>query len=74
MAAGVGGTITNNLCSLGVKTTCIGLIGDDGEGYELIKALEKVGADTAHMVKTNTLCTVLIPSLCASVGTALIPK
>ena len=57
MAAGVGGTITNNLCSLGVKTTCIGLIGDDGEGYELIKALEKVGADTAHMVKTNTLCT-----------------
>jgi len=57
IAAGVGGTITNNLRSLGVKTVCIGLIGDDGEGFELIKSLEKVGADATHMVKTDTLCT-----------------
>ena len=57
IAAGVGGTITNNLRSLGVKTICIGLIGDDGEGFELIKSLETVGADATHMVKTNTLCT-----------------
>ncbi len=57
MAAGVGGTITNNLRSLGVNTICIGLIGDDGEGYELMKALKEVGADPSHMVKTDTLCT-----------------
>ena len=57
IAAGVGGTITNNLRSLGVKTTCIGLVGDDGEGFELIKSLEKVGADASHMVKTDLLCT-----------------
>ena len=57
IAAGVGGTITNNLRSLGVKTTCIGMIGDDGEGFELIKSLNKVGADASHMVKTDTLCT-----------------
>lgn len=57
IAAGVGGTITNNLRSLGVKTVCIGLIGDDGEGFELMKALDKVGADSTHMVKTDKLCT-----------------
>ena len=57
IAAGVGGTITNNLRSLGVETVCIGLIGDDGEGFELIKSLERVGADATHMVKTDTLCT-----------------
>lgn len=57
IAAGVGGTITNNLRSLGVNTVCIGLIGDDGEGFELIKSLEKVGADASHMVKTDKLCT-----------------
>ncbi len=57
IAAGVGGTITNNLRSLGVKTICIGLIGDDGEGFELMKTLERVGADSSHMVKTDTLCT-----------------
>ena len=57
IAAGVGGTITNNLRSLGVNTVCIGIIGDDGEGYELVRALEKVGADPSRLVKTDTLCT-----------------
>ena len=57
IAAGVGGTITNNLRSLGVDTVCIGLIGDDGEGFELLKSLDRVGADASHMVKTDTLCT-----------------
>ncbi len=57
IAAGVGGTITNNLRSLGVNTVCIGLIGDDGEGYELLKTLDRVGADRSHMVITDTLCT-----------------
>jgi len=57
IAAGVGGTIANNLRSLGVNTVCIGLIGDDGEGFELLKTLDRIGADSSHMVKTDTLCT-----------------
>lgn len=54
---GAGGTVVNNLRSLGVQTVCIGLMGDDGEGYELEKALEKIGADTRLMVKSDQLCT-----------------
>lgn len=54
---GAGGTVVNNLRALGVQTVCIGLMGDDGEGYELEKALEKIGADTRLMVKSDCLCT-----------------
>ena len=35
MYAGCGGTITNNLRSLGAQVISIGLMGRDGEGYEL---------------------------------------
>ena len=54
---GAGGTVVNNLRALGVQTVCIGLMGDDGEGYELQKALEKIGADTRLMVKSDCVCT-----------------
>ena len=57
IAAGVGGTITNNLRSLGVNVVCIGIVGDDGEGFELLKTLDRVGANRSHMVMTDTLCT-----------------
>ena len=57
MYPGAGGTVVNNLRALGVQTVCIGLIGDDGEGYELEKALEKIGADTRLMVKSDAVCT-----------------
>lgn len=57
IAAGAGGTITNNLCAIGVHTVCIGLIGEDGEGAELLKALRSVGADTSHMVSDESVCT-----------------
>lgn len=55
--AGSGGTITNNLRALGAKVISIGLMGEDGEGYELQRCLEAVGADTASMVRTPLLCT-----------------
>jgi rfaE bifunctional protein kinase chain/domain len=55
--AGGCGTITNNLRSLGVQVNCVGILGEDGEGYELLKALEKIGADTAYMIKTDKMCT-----------------
>lgn len=54
---GAGGTVTNNLRALGVQTVCIGLLGRDGEGFEMEKALEKIGADTGLMVKSDLLCT-----------------
>lgn len=56
-AAGVAGTITNNLCALGAKVVPVGFIGDDGEGYELLQQLEILGCDTSYMIKTAELCT-----------------
>lgn len=57
MYAGSGGTITNNLRALGARVLSIGLMGEDGEGYELQRCLDAVGADTASMVRTPDLCT-----------------
>lgn len=54
---GAGGTVTNNLRALGVDVTCIGLMGLDGEGFELEQALHSIGAKTHLMVKSGTLCT-----------------
>lgn len=51
--AGAGGTITNNLLALGAKVHCVGIVGDDGEGFELLKSLKDEGADISLMVKTN---------------------
>jgi rfaE bifunctional protein kinase chain/domain len=40
---GAGGTVVNNLVALGVKRVCvISVIGDDGEGYELLRALDQL--------------------------------
>lgn len=57
LSAGVGGTITNNLRAMGAQVVCIGIVGNDGEGYALLKCLQNIGADVSHMVKTDTLCT-----------------
>jgi len=41
--AGAAGTITNNLVALGVgEIRCVGLAGDDGEGWELQRALGRL--------------------------------
>jgi len=54
---GAGGTITNNLRALGASVHCIGLTGDDGEGYELNKELNKIGANTEYMISSNDIVT-----------------
>ena len=54
---GAGGTITNNLRALGASVLCVGLTGDDGEGYDLLKSLEKIGADTKLMVRSESIVT-----------------
>ncbi len=51
--AGAGGTITNNLLALGAKVYSLGIVGKDGEGFELLRCLENEGADTSLMVHTD---------------------
>lgn len=48
--AGVGGTIASNLAALGAKTRAVGIYGEDGEGFELIQALKKLGISTGGMI------------------------
>jgi len=47
---GAAGTITANLRALGVAVTALGVIGDDGEGYELRRGLREAGVDERAMV------------------------
>jgi len=54
---GAAGTVVNNLRSLKVQTLCVGVIGDDGEGYDLLTALKKIGADTSLMITDSERCT-----------------
>jgi len=54
---GAAGTVVNNLRALKVQTLCVGVIGDDGEGYELLTALKKIGADTSLMLTDSERCT-----------------
>lgn len=56
-SAGAAGTIVNNLRALGAKVLCVGAIGNDGEGSELIQCLEKVGADASRFVWTEDMLT-----------------
>jgi rfaE bifunctional protein kinase chain/domain len=51
--AGAAGTITNNLRGLGAKVFCVGILGDDGEGYELERCLKTVGAETRFIVHSS---------------------
>ena len=49
------GTVVNNLAALGVgRIIPISIIGDDGEGYELLQALAKLPAvDTSHVLRSG---------------------
>ncbi|MBI3465328.1 MAG: carbohydrate kinase [Planctomycetes bacterium] len=50
---GAGGTVTNNLASLGVgRIWALTLIGVDGEGFELKRELAGRGVDLAHVIET----------------------
>src|SRR5262249_46784504 len=52
--AGAAGTVINNLAALGVGTVCpVSLVGDDGEGYELRKALDALGAVNPRWLYTT---------------------
>lgn len=53
LQAGAAGTVCNNLAALGVGTIeTVGVIGDDGEGYDLKAALDRIGADASKLIVT----------------------
>lgn len=54
---GVGGTIARNLRALGAETYCFGVVGDDGEGFDLLQALRKIGADVGGIVVARDFIT-----------------
>lgn len=55
---GAGGTVANNLASLGCgRIATLGVIGDDGFGYELLRALEQRGVATELLLREADLPT-----------------
>ena len=47
---GAAGTVVSNLAALGAgELIAVGFAGDDGEGYELRRSLEKLGCTTNHL-------------------------
>ena len=59
---GAAGTIVSNLSALGVgRVVCIGFVGDDGEGFELVRGLRQMGAETSGLMVWRDRCT---PTYC----------
>jgi rfaE bifunctional protein kinase chain/domain len=48
---GAAGTVTSNLRALGVQVTVLGVIGDDGQGYELKRGLTERGVDIEPLIE-----------------------
>jgi len=47
---GAAGTVTSNLRAMEVNVWALGVIGDDGEGFELLRALRNTGVDVSGLV------------------------
>jgi rfaE bifunctional protein kinase chain/domain len=48
---GAAGTVTNNLVAMGVNVLALGVIGQDGRGFDLTQALQRNGVDTGAMIE-----------------------
>ena len=48
---GAAGTVVSNLRALKVQVSALGAIGDDGEGYELLRGLQSQGVETAPLLR-----------------------
>lgn len=56
--AGAAGTILNNLSALGVgKLEAISMVGADGDGWEMLKCLQKCGVDTRQVIVSDLVVT-----------------
>jgi rfaE bifunctional protein kinase chain/domain len=49
---GAAGNVAANLAALGARVQALGVVGDDGLGYDLTRALEARGIDTAGLVRS----------------------
>lgn len=47
---GAAGTVTNNLRAMGIGVLAVGVVGDDGEGFELLRGLDKTGVNVDGLV------------------------
>jgi len=54
---GAAGTVTSNLRALGVRVTALGVIGDDGMGYELLSGLRERGVGVEPLIQAVDLFT-----------------
>src|SRR5580692_6673863 len=53
VTAGAAGTIANNLAALGAaRVSVLGLVGEDGFGWELDRALAARGIDTSLLIRS----------------------
>jgi rfaE bifunctional protein kinase chain/domain len=48
---GAAGTVTSNLRALDVQVTALGVIGDDGMGYELLRGLRQRGVNVEPLIQ-----------------------
>jgi rfaE bifunctional protein kinase chain/domain len=48
---GAAGTVTNNLRAMDINVTALTVLGDDGEGYELKRALQSTDVDISAIVE-----------------------
>lgn len=54
LSPGAAGTVVSNLRALGVgRVVCLGVIGVDGEGFELKRGLDRLGADSSHLIESE---------------------
>ena len=54
---GAAGTVTSNLRALDVEVTALGVIGNDGEGYDLKRGLVQRGVDIEPLIEGDDLFT-----------------
>lgn len=57
-AAGAAGTVINNLSAMGVGTIrCVSLVGEDGDGWEMLQLLQKRGVDVSGVIASSRVVT-----------------
>jgi rfaE bifunctional protein kinase chain/domain len=54
---GAAGTVANNVSALGARVSVLGAIGDDGFGFELIRALETRGIEAGALIRSSKIAT-----------------
>jgi rfaE bifunctional protein kinase chain/domain len=58
LSPGAAGTVACNLAALGVgRVEAVGLVGADGNGFELLRSLQRAGVSTSGLVQSTDLLT-----------------